>query len=341
MAPPGLIYSLVLSGAEAGTSIPWSELEHRQLNCSKPQPGVDPDPLDALDREVIWLHLDYTCSVIQDWLQQQSSIDDVIIEALLREEARPRVSAVRSQLLMSLRSINFAAEASPEDMVAIRVWTNGRIIITTRKRHVLAIAELVEAIKTKQGPETVSGFLVEMIEMMILSMQETITDVDDSVDAVEELAVSKWSASIRSQVAEIRRLAIVLRRYLAPQREALGNLINNTSFSWIEVDDKVRLREAYDHLNRYIEDLDAVRDRAAVTQEELASRVAEQVNSRMYVLSLVAAIFLPLGFVTGLLGVNVGGIPGADDQNAFWWLSGATLFLVMLQVLLLKFKKWF
>jgi len=333
----------VLSGAEAGSVIPWSKLEHRQLNLCKATPfgGDTADDFDILDREVIWLHLDYTCPQIQSWLQQQAAIDDVIIEALLREEARPRVSAVRSQLLMSLRSINFAAEASPEDMVAIRVWTNGRVIISTRRRHILAIAELVEAIQQGRGPTSVSGFLAEMIEMMIVSMQETITEVEDSVDAAEELAVTRWSAPLRSQVVDIRRQAIALRRYLAPQREALANLVSNTSFEWIEADDKVRLRESNDHLHRYIEDLDAVRDRAAVTQEELASRVAEQVNARMYILSLVAAVFLPLGFITGLLGVNVGGIPGSDSPYAFWWLGGGTLLLIALQVVLFKLKKWF
>ena len=63
-----------------------------------------------------------------------------------------------------------------------------------------------------------------------------------------------------------------------------------------------------------IEELDAARDRAAVTQEELASRLAEQSNKRLYVLSVVAAVFLPLGLITGLLGVNLGGIPGTPGS---------------------------
>ncbi len=52
-------------------------------------------------------------------------------------------------------------------------------------------------------------------------------------------------------------------------------------------------------IRRYVEELDAARDRAAAGQEELASRMAEQMNSRMYLLTIVAALFLPLGFVTG------------------------------------------
>jgi len=72
-----------------------------------------------------------------------------------------------------------------------------------------------------------------------------------------------------------------------------------------------------DRLLRFVEDLDAVRDRAAVTQEELSARLAESMNRTMYVLSIVTAIFLPLGLLTGLLGVNVGGMPGEESEQAF------------------------
>jgi len=57
-----------------------------------------------------------------------------------------------------------------------------------------------------------------------------------------------------------------------------------------------------------IEDLDSARDRAVVTREELVNRLSEQLNMRMYVLSLVAAVFLPLGLLTGSLGINLAGV---------------------------------
>jgi len=64
-------------------------------------------------------------------------------------------------------------------------------------------------------------------------------------------------------------------------------------------------------------------------------------NKNMYVLSVVAAIFLPLGFLTGLLGINVGGMPGADNTDAFWIFCGLLVIVVGLQVLLFKKMKWF
>ena len=87
-------------------------------------------------------------------------------------------------------------------------------------------------------------------------------------------------------------------------------------------------------------DRDSARDRAAVSQDELNSRLSEQMNHTMYVLSIVAAVFLPLGLFTGLLGINVGGIPGTEDPWAF--LIVCVLLVVIAIGLLVVFrrKRW-
>ena len=103
----------------------------------------------------------------------------------------------------------------------------------------------------------------------------------------------------------------------------------------------MRIREVSDRLIRNIEDLDAVRERAAVTQEELLSRLSDQMNTRMYVLSVVAAIFLPLGFLTGLLGINVGGIPGTENPWAFLIFLLFIIVIFVGQMLWFRSKKWF
>ena len=89
-----------------------------------------------------------------------------------------------------------------------------------------------------------------------------------------------------------------------------------------------------------MEDLDSARERAAVTQEELAGRLAEQMNKTMYVLSIVAAIFLPLGLITGLLGINVGGIPGVDSGWAFTIVCLILIGIAVVQAIVFKKMKW-
>ena len=100
------------------------------------------------------------------------------------------------------------------------------------------------------------------------------------------------------------------------------------------------MREAADKLIRHIEDIDTVRERVAMAQEELTGRIAEEMNQRTYVLTVVAAIFLPLGFFTGLMGINVGGMPGLEDKDAFWVVVAICVAVMAGLALVFRLKRW-
>lgn len=288
---------------------------------------------------VLWVHLNYTDPQDQKWLKESSSCDELVVEALLAEETRPRTTTIGQGLLIALRGVNLASGAEPDDMVSIRVWIDRERILTTRKRNLLSIADIIEQLDSGRGPTKTADFLVELADRLVWRMSDTIDQCEDRVANLEDQVLESNSRSIRFELANLRRQAITLRRYLAPQREALARLIVE-KVDWLDEVSRLRLREVSDRLIRLIEDLDAVRERAAVTQEELMNRLSEQVNSRMYVLSVVAAIFLPLGFLTGLLGVNVGGIPGSQYAEAFWIFVGVLIGLLLLQVWLFRWKNW-
>ena len=109
---------------------------------------------------------------------------------------------------------------------------------------------------------------------------------------------------------------------------------------WITDADRAHLREIAERTARFVEDIDSARERASVTQEELNSRLSEQMNKAMYLLSIIAAIFLPLGLLTGLLGINVGGIPGTESKWAFSLVTAVLVGLAIILVAWFKKIKW-
>ena len=318
----GLIYAYRLNGTGRGTSLDWEAIQ-----------------AFSESEEFIWIDLNYMVRSAQEWLNRTSGLDEISVAALLAEETRPRSTTVPDDLLLSLRGVNMNPGADPEDMVAIRLWTDGRRIITTRRRRLLFIPDLKTAIDAGEGPCSVSEFIVDLSARLIERMAAVIEDIDDAVDALEDKVLTAESHLLRTEIAGIRREAVGLRRYLAPQREAMTRLYTER-IDWLDGLNRVRLREIADRNTRYIEDLDSARERAAVTQEELMSRLSEQMNNRMYVLSIVAALFLPLGFLTGLLGINVAGIRGADHQPAFLIFVALLVLVLALQLWILKWKKW-
>lgn len=317
-----LISAYILDGKGGGRAVDWSGVR-------------DWSESDG----ILWVHLDYSSPDSEQWLNNESGLDDVVIAALLSEDPRPRSVVMQDGLLVMLRGVNMNPGADPEDMVSLRLWVNGTRIISTRKRKLLSIGDLSMAIEQGNGPTSPGEFLVDITDRLVERMADVVNSIDDRTDVLEDEVLTVQSHQLRPRISELRREAISLRRYLAPQREAMTRLYNER-VPWMDDMDRMRLREVADRTTRYIEDLDAARERAIVIQEELMSRISEQMDKRMYVLSLVAAIFLPLGFLTGLLGINVGGIPGAEYKWAFLIFCLILFVVVYGQVLIFKKMRW-
>lgn len=288
---------------------------------------------------LLWLHFDYTKNDAINWISNRSGIEDVAVDALLADETRPRMIVLKDNLLLSLRGVNLDADANPEDMKSIRLYISENLIISTSKEMILSVEEIIDELKHGIGVKSSSQFLVELTYKMIDRMDDTIEQIQDRTDYLEENIIDLKSLEFRNEILKIRRESIVLKRYLSPQKEALIKL-SNEKISWIDEYQRVEIRETNDQLIRHIEELDTIRDKVILIQEELRNRLSEDINKKMYMLAIISATFLPLTFLTGLLGINVGGIPGSSNENAFLIFSFILVCVVVFQFLLFKRNKW-
>lgn len=288
---------------------------------------------------ILWVHFDYSSQMAKDWIRNKSGIDSVAMDALLTEETRPRTTILNDSFLIALRGINLNPNSKPEDMVSIRLFISSNLIITTKRRNLLSIDEIMDSLKKGIGPKSSSEFLNELTYRVTSRMEGVIDELEDRTDSLEESLMDSSDSKFRSELMAIRRETIILRRYLFPQKEAMSKLYHD-KVTWISDYEKIELRETNDQLMRYIEELDTIRDKVALIQEELSNKLSEQMNKKMYVLSIISVIFLPLTFLTGLLGINVDGIPGADNERAFFNFLVILIAIATFQLILFKKKKW-
>ena len=212
-------------------------------------------------------------------------------------------------------------------------------IVTVRHRRLMAISDLREALAAEQGPTCAGAFLAMLSDRLIDRMGPVIDDLIDEVDRLEDAVVTAHSAELRGDLGKVRREAISLRRYLAPQRDVMARLTMEQA-SCLASDHKALLREIGDRTTRFVEDLDAARERAGVVQDELNSLISDQMNRTMYLLTVVAAVLLPPSLVTGLLGINVGGVPGTDNPLSFLIVIVLLALLAVVELAILRRLKW-
>lgn len=293
------------------------------------------------NKNLAWVHFDANNQNTHKWIEDNTKyLDPFIANALLADETRPRMTQINDGVLIILRGVNLNENSDPEDMVSIRLWIDNNRIISVRRRKLKAVSDLEEKINLSKGPKNAGDFICMLSARLFERMESSLTSLDESIDDIEEKMLEKADSKLREEIVNIRKQAILFRKYMAPQRDAIGQL-RTCETSWLNNNHQRHLHEIYNHVIRYVEDLDTTRERAQIVKDELANILADNLNKNMYLLSVIAAIFLPLGFFTGLLGINVGGIPGTEDPSAFWIVVSSMVIILIIQIAIFKKLKWF
>lgn len=268
------------------------------------------------DARFVWLHLDATDADAVAWLHDGSGLAETVVNALIATETRPRYEPIGEGALINLRGSAAAGHVMSDSLASIRLWIErGRVISVTRYA-ISALPPLVEAMKA--GQLTDPGDLVSTLATRITEeLDPEVADLGDILDDCELMLDGNRAFTLRRTIATARADAIGYRRFVVPQRQALEKLAA-LDCTWFDERDRLHLAEAADRFARMGEELESVRERAALMHEQITDLRAEIIDTRALLISIVALIFLPLTFLTGLLGMNVKGIPYAHEPWAFW-----------------------
>jgi zinc transporter len=320
-----LLFGRVLDGRGGARTIGWEEAHAWQ-------PGVA--------GEVLWLHLCRSVDGIGEWLQDSLGVPEPTAELLTSDASRPRAFREGDALVATLRGINFNPGAEPEDMVSLQVWCDGKRLITLRRVALQTPRDTRNDLDDGHGPVDAGSLITSLTEHLIERMSHVILDLDEAIDTLEEDEADCADKAMLAEISRVRRECLALKRYMSPQHEALENIARDAP-AWFEDHDRREIAESIDRLRRYVEDLDIAKESALVLQDDVRARLLERNARTQSQLAIVATIFLPLTFLSGLLGMNVDGIPDAKDPHAFWEVVAICTAIAGAQLLLFRRLKWF
>lgn len=320
-----LIYSFLLDQKGGGTMLDYEAVEKW-----KPEDGT------------LWLHIDLEDAEAVAWLRNDSKIDELIVENILEEDnPRSRCLAHGDGLYIVLRSINLTLGEEPDDMIPVRIWCDRGRIITMQTKPFVAARELERKLITGIAPTSLGGLLDEVCSCVLDVIVAEVADLEDIIDDAEnKIIADEEDEDEMNRLSEGRRKLSTIRRYLAPQRDAM-DLIPRQLVSWLDKEERYQLRENAHRLTRILEDIDSLRERAAINIDALNSRFSEDLQKNLFLLSVIATLFMPLTFFSGLFGMNVGGIPLSSHPNGFWILTGIFMMFMLVMILVFKKMKWF
>lgn len=288
---------------------------------------------------LLWIHLEGRDEADLVFLREQQDIPDVAAGALAATETRPRCDPLDQGAILNLRG---PGELDPKDsdrLVSIRMWVRrGRVTSLSRRRldATATVVRLCEEGRICDPGDLVTAFAREISRQL----DPQVAALGDRLDECEsKLDEPRGLYRLRTAIAQARSEAIAFRRFVAPNRDALQTLAA-LGFDWLAEEDRLHIREAADRFARMTEELEAVRERSALLHEQLTDLRSEQIDERSLVIAVFAFIFLPLTFITGLLGMNVEGIPFAREPWAFWGVVAFCLIVGLVAFAWFVRQRW-
>jgi zinc transporter len=275
---------------------------------------------------LLWLHLDGKIGETRRWIEAQADIPEIARTALLALETRPRSDIFGNGAIINLRALSKNPDDDPDALVSIRFWAeHGRIISVSLREPVAIDAVIAEFLDAKLLD--CGDVLTAFADAITDGLDPDVAELGDELDEVETMLETRGVFAMRRKVSALRSQAIGFRRFVTPQRQALEKLAGSQC-GWLDDHDRLHLREASDRFARMAEELESVRERAAIVHEELTDLHAEKMDARSLLISIYALVFLPLTFITGLFGMNVP-IPYHDDPRAFWVVLAVCVLITL------------
>jgi len=287
----------------------------------------------------VWMHVETPDEDELVFLKSQQDIPEVAAHALVATETRPRCDQIEDGAIVNLRGLAAPGVEYSDRLVSIRLWVrDGKVNSVTR--FPLAATAVVQQ-RMQAGAIRDPGDLVaEFARAISKQLDPEVAALGDTLDDCESELSPENVYGFRRTITRIRSDAIAYRRFVAPDRDALQTLAA-LDVNWLAEEDRIHIREAADRFARMAEELEAVRERAALLHEQLTDMRAEQLDQRALLISIVALVFLPLTFLTGLLGMNVKGIPYAEEPWSFWGVIAVCFAIALPIIFYFARKHWF
>lgn len=296
----------------ASHEIPWGRLSDGS--------GMEPGPVDPF----CWLHFNLSDAGVRQTLQELLGVTGAFLEALDQGSRSTRIENAQSALVAVVNDVAYEFAFDPSEIATLWVQVQPHLLITARTHPLRSVDRLRQSVRQGQLFSSTLAMLAELMQDQGRVLEHIVRQASDQVDAIEDQMLSGRLATRRSDLSRLRRVLVRLERLLAPEPGALFRFMRHPP-PWVHAPDLEEIRQTSDEMALVLNDLGGLKERIKLLQEEIAAQASEQSNRSLFALTAMTVLALPINMVAGLFGMNVGGIPLAEDPLGFWLVASGIL----------------
>jgi len=254
----------------------------------------------------------------------------------------PKVESYGTYLYLILHRIDFAAREHCFQTHDVDFFLCDRFLVTIHSgdsRSFQQVSDICQRNTMALGEGT-AALLHRIVDVIVDNYRPEIEQLSERLDELEDRVFESGGASLAMDILNFKKDVSSLRRVIQPQRDVVGRLARR-EFPWIDEQISYRFRDVHDHLVRIADESMFFQDRITSLLDANLATVSNQLNQIMKILTLIATVFMPLTFITGLYGMNVD-LPhfGLGGVTMFWVLMAIMTVVVVLMLMYFRKRNW-
>ena len=282
-----------------------------------------------------WLHLNLSHAGALPWLERHAVLGEAFAEAQLLTSRSSRIERMGERLFAVLNDVTFDFAFDVGDVATLWLEVGPGLVLSARRAPLRSVDRLRMAVKRGERLASPLALLDHLLRDQADELQRIVRQATERVDEIEDALLAGHAPGGQGEVAQLRRLMLRLQRLLAPEPSALLRMLSNPP-PWVGAEERQQLQQASEEFALVLRDIAALQERIRAVQDETAARVAQDNNRTLYVLTMVTVMALPINLVSGLFGMNVGGLPFTDSAHGFALVLGLIVALTGLAAWLLQ-----
>ncbi|NBD11385.1 CorA family divalent cation transporter [Corallococcus silvisoli] len=290
-----------------------------------------PLPLDALPEWKpsdghLWLNLPPDLPDLPRALEQLLHLSPEARDSLLAEVSRVRIDVIGGdQLVLLMLHPDVVHVDAPQRTLRILGTVDRSVTVAAADQP--AIADLRRRLASGRGPQA-SELFITFAGTALAESALRLADLDDRLSELEARFEERRDEDANAErLRRLRRILVEQRRFVSLCRDAVVR-VGLLDVDWLHAQ-RDQLKDHAARAGSIVKELDALVERARILREDEKARQDAKSQRILYLLTIISGVFLPLSFITGLLGVNLGGMPGTQWNGAFLLL---VLVLIVIAV---------
>lgn len=304
---------------------------HRPIDHDLPPPSIrllDYSPHEVLELEqpdlaeigdrlksasISWLRINGLPNA--DWLRQFGDLIELhplVQEDILNGDQRPKLEPYEDQLFLVM-NVPELHEGSIEIEQLYVIWHEHYLVTfyTGSEDTFDPLMKRVRTAGTRLRSEGLDYLAYSILDLAVDMAFPILEFLGLELETLEERLLDDPDSSILHEIHTMKRVLILLRRAIWPQREVINQLLRDED-GWLSEPVRPYLRDCYDHTVRIMDLIESYRDASASLHDLYLSNMSLRMNDIMRVLTVIATIFIPLTFIVGVYGMNF-------DRSASPW----------------------